>query len=112
MVLASSSGGAGAVVLIVVIALYFIPTIVAGLRHVPNVGSVAVVNIFLGWTFIGWVVAMAMASRSAGHSTVVNVNPQQQLTAPGAPGFPPGWYEQPAGGQRYWDGQTWTEHIR
>jgi hypothetical protein len=28
------------------------------------VGSVVVINIFLGWTFIGWVVALAMAARS------------------------------------------------
>ncbi|HXA88731.1 MAG TPA: superinfection immunity protein [Mycobacterium sp.] len=27
----------------------------------PNAGSVAVINLFLGWTFIGWVVAPAMA---------------------------------------------------
>jgi hypothetical protein len=31
---------------------------------VPNLGSVAVINTFLGWTFIGWVVALAMAARS------------------------------------------------
>jgi hypothetical protein len=49
---------------IVVGALYFIPLIVAMVRHVPNVGSVAVINIFLGWTIIGWVVALAMAVRS------------------------------------------------
>lgn len=44
--------------------LYFVPLIVAMLRHVPNVGSVAVINLFLGWTVIGWVVALAMAARS------------------------------------------------
>jgi hypothetical protein len=27
----------------------------------PNKGSTIVVNVFLGWTFIGWVVALAMA---------------------------------------------------
>ena len=43
---------------------YFIPTIVAWVRHVPNKGSVTVVNVFLGWTVIGWIVALAMAVRS------------------------------------------------
>jgi hypothetical protein len=43
---------------------YWIPTIVAAVRRVPNVGSVAVINFFLGWTIIGWVVALAMAARS------------------------------------------------
>ena len=47
------------------IGLYFIPSIVAGFRHVTNVGSVVVVNLFLGWTLIGWVVALAMACRTA-----------------------------------------------
>jgi hypothetical protein len=43
---------------------YFLPTIVARSRRVPNLGSVAVINTFLGWTFVGWVVALAMAARS------------------------------------------------
>jgi len=41
------------------LALYFIPTIV-GWGH-RNAASVTVINVFLGWTFIGWVVALAMA---------------------------------------------------
>jgi hypothetical protein len=49
---------------IVVLALYLIPLIVAMVRKVPNVGSVAVINVLLGWTFIGWVVALAMAVRT------------------------------------------------
>ena len=44
--------------------LYFVPTIVAVMRHVPNTGSVFVINLLLGWSFIGWVVALAMAVRS------------------------------------------------
>lgn len=47
--------------LLILAALYFIPTIIAGFRKLPSAGSVAVVNLFLGWTFIGWVVALAMA---------------------------------------------------
>jgi hypothetical protein len=39
------------------------PTIIAVPRKVPNVGSVVVINLFLGSTFIGWVVAMAARSR-------------------------------------------------
>jgi predicted RNA-binding Zn-ribbon protein involved in translation (DUF1610 family) len=41
--------------------LYLIPTFVAATRRVSNVGSVVVVNLFLGWTCIGWIVALAMA---------------------------------------------------
>jgi hypothetical protein len=66
-VLASSSGGGGAAVFvaIVVIGAYFLPTIVAVARKVTNQGSVAVINFFLGWTLIGWVVALAMACRTS-----------------------------------------------
>lgn len=46
------------------LAAYFLPSIVAAIRKVPNFGSVIIVNLLLGWTFVGWVVAMAMASRS------------------------------------------------
>ena len=42
------------------IALYFVPTIVAVNRD-HQVGPVAVINIFLGWSLIGWVVALAIA---------------------------------------------------
>ena len=43
---------------------YWAPSITAGVRRVPNVGSVIVVNLFLGWTVVGWIVALAMACRS------------------------------------------------
>jgi len=51
-------------IVLAVIVVYFLPTIVGKTRDVPNVGSVFVINLFAGWTFIGWVVAMAMAARS------------------------------------------------
>ncbi len=63
--LASSSGGGAAVLGILALALYFLPTVVAVARKVTNQGSVAVINIFLGWTMIGWVVALAMACRTS-----------------------------------------------
>ncbi|MGZ4140410.1 MAG: superinfection immunity protein, partial [Actinomycetota bacterium] len=46
------------------VGLYFTPLIVALIRKVPNTGSVAVINVFLGWSIIGWIVSLAMASRS------------------------------------------------
>lgn len=50
---------------IVFLAFYMIPTIVAVIRKVTNQGSVAVINIFLGWTLIGWVVALSMACKTS-----------------------------------------------
>ena len=67
-VLADPSGGASAAIAITWILLsfgaYFAPGIVALARHVPNAGSVIVVDLLLGWTIIGWIVALAMACRS------------------------------------------------
>lgn len=47
--------------LITLAAIYFIPSIVAWNRRYRNLASVVVINVFLGWTLIGWVVALAMA---------------------------------------------------
>jgi hypothetical protein len=59
-----NGGGNGLIVLILLALGYFLPSIIASVRKVRNVGSVIVVNLFLGWTFIGWVVALAMAART------------------------------------------------
>jgi hypothetical protein len=37
---------------------YFIPTTIAGIRKRTNTASIFVLNLFLGWTIIGWVVAL------------------------------------------------------
>jgi hypothetical protein len=63
MLLATTSSGAW-VWIMLFLGAYFLPTIVGALRKVPNIGSVFVVNFFLGWTFIAWVVALAMAVRT------------------------------------------------
>lgn len=49
---------------LLLIVLYFVPAIVANWRDVKDVGSVCVINLLLGWTLIGWVVALAMACRT------------------------------------------------
>lgn len=68
MLVSSSGGGAAALLVIIGIGLYFLPTIVAVARKVTNQGSVLVINLFLGWTFVGWVVALAMACRTSNMS--------------------------------------------
>jgi hypothetical protein len=50
---------------LVVLVLYFLPSIVAVARKITHQGSVVVINVFLGWTFVGWVVALAMACRTS-----------------------------------------------
>jgi drug/metabolite transporter (DMT)-like permease len=53
----------GALLVFIAAVIYLAPSIVARQRHAPNAGSVVVVNVLLGWTVIGWVVALAMAYR-------------------------------------------------
>ena len=41
--------------------LYFCPTIIAASRHHKNTTSIVVLNLFLGWTVVGWVGALVWA---------------------------------------------------
>lgn len=43
------------------IALYFLPTIIASGRHLHERTGIAMLNLFLGWTFFGWVIALIWA---------------------------------------------------
>jgi cytochrome c biogenesis protein CcdA len=61
------------VFIVIGIGAYFVPGIVASVRHVPNTVSVWIINFFLGWTLVGWVVALAMAARSQPQSQQVIV---------------------------------------
>ena len=53
-------------IFLVIFVLYFIPAIVALKRDHPSKGGIIVLNIFLGWTFIGWVVSLAWSFSSTG----------------------------------------------
>lgn len=53
----------GVILMLFWLLAYFAPSIVALARE-HSIGPVVVVNFFLGWTFIGWVVALAMACGS------------------------------------------------
>jgi hypothetical protein len=47
----------------IAIGMYFLPTIVAAIRRSDRVLGVFLVNLFFGWTGIGWVIALIMAVR-------------------------------------------------
>ena len=58
------------VFLLVIVAVYFLPTVVAVQRGHHQAAAIAIVNIFLGWTFLGWVVALVWSAswvRTAHH---------------------------------------------
>jgi hypothetical protein len=48
----------GFVVFFLLLTLYFLPTIVAITRHHRNALAIFLLNLFLGATFVGWVVAL------------------------------------------------------
>lgn len=45
-----------AIIIIVLIIAYFIPSFIGGGKR--NAGAIFLLNLLLGWTFIGWVVAL------------------------------------------------------
>ena len=45
-------------IVIVVALIYFLPTIIAACRKHKNGAAILALNLFLGWTFLGWVIAL------------------------------------------------------
>jgi hypothetical protein len=43
------------------VGLYFLPSLVAVARHTHNSTGILMFNLFLGWTGIGWFIALIMA---------------------------------------------------
>lgn len=59
--------------------LYFLPLIIAYLRAAPDSASVAVINVLLGWTYLGWVAALALAVRDRPPDIAVGPGPGNSL---------------------------------
>jgi len=52
------------IVLLVMLVLcvpYFIPTFIAFYRKKVNLAAILAMNVLLGWTFVGWVIALIWA---------------------------------------------------
>jgi hypothetical protein len=45
-------------------AIHFLPTIIAALRNSRNILGIFLLNLFLSWTGIGWVIALIWACTS------------------------------------------------
>ena len=99
---------------------YMLPWAVAASRGKSNQAAIGVVSFFLGWTFIGWVIALVMACQAhqvVGSATatatviVSNGAPEHFAAAASTAGPAAGWFAAPDGdGRQYWDGLRWTEH--
>jgi hypothetical protein len=110
---------------------YFLPWAIAATRRKSNSISIMLLNLFLGWTVIGWIIALVMAcsahqvaviapvpvvvtNQLGGYQPPPALPATETLALPAAAAQPlaaAGWYPQADGTQRYWDGAAWTEHI-
>lgn len=62
-----------------VVGIYLGPGLIALNRGHRNVNAIGALNIFLGWTFLGWVVALIW---SLTDNTQPRVNPYRKETPP------------------------------
>lgn len=60
------------------IALYFVPTIIAVARSHGNAVPIFLTNLLLGWTAIGWVIALiwSFTNNTAGRATGAAMEPR------------------------------------
>ncbi len=47
---------------IIILVIYFLPTVIANDRRHNNTMAIAVLNFFLGWTLLGWVISLVWAN--------------------------------------------------
>lgn len=57
------------------LALHFLPSIIAGVRHARNFGWILVINLLLSWTVIGWIVALIWSMCDAPRYAVAYLPP-------------------------------------
>jgi len=53
--------------------MYCLPTLIAIVRQAPSALGVAMLNFFLGWTVVGWILALiwALAANTSPHVIVI-----------------------------------------
>lgn len=63
------------IALFCVLAFYLLPTIMAIKRKSPRTTAVVILNIFFGFTLVGWIVALVLASKQPQPVVVVYNTP-------------------------------------
>lgn len=59
------------------VAIYFLPNWIASGRNHPNKNSIFVLNLILGWTLVGWVVALVWAFTKLDHPALIAAEDSQ-----------------------------------
>ena len=49
------------ILITIIFVLYFLPFLIASLRWHKNILAIFLLNLALGWTFLGWIVALTWA---------------------------------------------------
>lgn len=52
----------GMIFILIIVLVYFLPGIVGFSKGKNNAGAIFILNLFLGWSFIGWIVALIWAT--------------------------------------------------
>ena len=60
----------GLVLMAILGLILFLPTVIANVRHHHNSAAIFLVNLFFGWTVVGWLIAFIWAC------TTVRLQPQ------------------------------------
>jgi T4 superinfection immunity protein len=73
-------------ILLFLLGMYFLPSIVAGARAHQSTAAIFVLNMLLGWTMIGWVVALIWSLSAVWRQPTIIVQNQ----TPNGPTIMPG----------------------
>lgn len=72
------------IVLAIAIFIYFLPTVIG--RRKRNVTAIFVLNLFLGWSIIGWIVALVWACTTDPQPTIIQNNVSTPPVSTNQPG--------------------------
>jgi hypothetical protein len=93
----SGKGGQATIawILAIITLGYMLPWAIAATRGKSNAGAIGWINLFLGWTFVGWIIALVMACGS--HQVAGFVSHVQVTPSGPTPSSPTTWVD-PASG--------------
>lgn len=84
--MAADGGGGtvffGFIVIVIGGGIYLAPTIIASRKGHPNTTSIAIINITLGWSLIGWIIALVWAVKESEAPYVATFDSSQQPLIP------------------------------
>ena len=65
----------GFIALSCLVAIYFLPAAIAHYRKNHQANAIAMFNLFLGWTFVGWVLSLVWSVTAINHQHVDSMGP-------------------------------------